>query len=267
MAYRFIAFDLDDTALHDDRTLSQRLKEAVARATAKGAMVTISSGRIFRSTKRYSDFLDLDTPVMNCQGATITSARTGEVLHNCPVPMDLAQEVIAFLRARDHYVQVNMPDRFIYDTPCKWSESYAQLNGFEGVRVQDLARDIREAPTKLLGMAEPEVTLARLEEARAHFVGRLEVSISKPTLLEFTHPSATKGNALAWIGERYGIGREEMIAVGDSYNDLPMIEYAGLGVAVDNARDVVKERADYIAPSNNNDGVAYVIEKFILGEE
>jgi len=100
--------------------------------------------------------------------------------------------------------------------------------------------------------------------AKERFGERLEVAISVPTMLEITHPQATKGNAMDWICANYGITPQEMIAVGDSINDTTMIQYAGLGAVMENGRDEVKAIADIIVPSNDDDGVAWVIEKYLL---
>lgn len=266
MAYRYIAFDLDGTALHSDRTMSERLKSACQRAAARGCIVAISSGRIYRSTKRFSDFLGIDAPVINCQGAIISDAMTGKELYSRPLEYDMLCDAVDFLRSHNHFVQANTNDGFYFEEDCKWSKYYGSLQGFDGVLVKDLKHDLPCIPAKIVGLAEPEVTLERFEQAKAFFGDRMEIAISQPTMVEFTHPEASKGNALDWICSYYNITPDEMIAVGDSFNDISMIEYAGLGAAVANARQEILDIADVVVSSNDEDGVAELIERYMLEE-
>jgi len=102
---------------------------------------------------------------------------------------------------------------------------------------------------------------------RERFGRELYITRSKPYYLEMLHPEATKGRALRVVAGYFGIPRQEVIAIGDSFNDLDMIRYAGLGVVMENAREEVKRFADYVTRSNEDDGVAEVLEKFVLGRE
>ncbi|MGI6005039.1 MAG: Cof-type HAD-IIB family hydrolase [Christensenellales bacterium] len=266
MTYKLIAFDLDDTALTSDHRITDRLKGAVRRAMDKGVLLVLATGRVPRGALAYVEALGLEGLMINSQGALITDTSSGEILYHTPVPMALVREIVRFMRAHGMYVQAVVPDGFYYELECRYSGEYARLNGFKGTRVDDLERDLPAEPTKMLAIDEPEVILAIRDTVKAHFGGRLEATISKTQLLEMVSPSASKGGALKWLSGRLGIAKEEMIAVGDSFNDLSMIEYAGLGVAVGNAREPVLRAADFVAPTNDEDGLAYTIEKFILGE-
>ena len=125
----------------------------------------------------------------------------------------------------------------------------------------------REEPIKLLVIDNQD----RIREMFAYFkelFGRnLQISFSRPEYLEFTNAEATKGNALAVLGQMLDISREEIIAIGDSHNDISMIEYAGLGIAMGNAIDELKHHADYVTKGNDENGVAEAVERFILKKE
>jgi HAD superfamily hydrolase (TIGR01484 family) len=142
---------------------------------------------------------------------------------------------------------------------------YSFISGVKPKLVGDLLRVLDRPPIKLLAIAEEPLLDQLSAELRPKYAGRVHISKSKPFFLEFSHPEATKGHALAALAEFYGIKREEVIAIGDSFNDLEMIEYAGLGVMVANAREELKSLADYVTKANNGAGVVEVIEKFVLG--
>ena len=153
---------------------------------------------------------------------------------------------------------------FFYEKETNWSELYGKRQGFPGRIVDNLEHGLPELPVKVIGMGEPEIVFDSFKKAKDFFGNNLEIAISVPTMLEITHPLATKGNAMDWICDHYHIEPSEMIAVGDSFNDITMIKYAGLGAAMMNGRDEVKAVSDIVVPSNEEDGVAWLIEKYLL---
>ncbi|RYD07145.1 hypothetical protein N752_00755 [Desulforamulus aquiferis] len=128
----------------------------------------------------------------------------------------------------------------------------------------DLLKFLNQDPTKVLVVGDEALLDNLWREMAQHFGESLHITKSKPHFLELSHPQATKGHALDMLAKGWGLNREQVIAIGDSYNDLEMIEYAGLGVIMGNARQDVKDKADYVTNSNEEDGVAEVIKKFIL---
>ncbi|MBE0466620.1 MAG: HAD-IIB family hydrolase, partial [Candidatus Desulforudis sp.] len=144
---------------------------------------------------------------------------------------------------------------------------YAALSRVEARVVGDLLSFMGErSPTKVLTIASEAEILAQMRDMQTFFPAeQVHITRSKPYFLEFSHPLATKGRALEHLAGHYGIPREAVMAVGDGYNDLDMIEYAGLGVMMANAREEVKRYADYVTGSNDADGVAEAVERFVLG--
>ena len=139
------------------------------------------------------------------------------------------------------------------------------LTGLEPIIIEDIDELVNQGVTKLLWLDEAEKHFEYQKMLDETLVNKKIVyCTSQPTFLEFMGEGVSKAVALEKLGEMLGATREESIAVGDGFNDLEMIEYAGLGIAMENAPDAVKEKSDYITDSNDNDGVAKAIEKFML---
>ena len=263
--YKLIAVDLDDTLLDEQLNLTMRVREAIRLALAAGVRFTFATGRMFRSAKPYAEVLGLDIPLITYQGALVKNHRSGEVFLYRPLPLDCAREIVSYIHTLGYHMNAYLDDNLYmeYDTPE--GRRYSDIAQVQPELVGDLLRILARPPIKLLTIAE-EGLLDQLSEILVpRYAGRVHISKSKPYFLEFSHPQATKGYALQALAEFYGIKKEEVIAIGDSYNDLEMLDYAGLGVMVANARESLRDKADYITSGTNGDGVVEVIEKFILG--
>ncbi|MFZ5632817.1 MAG: HAD-IIB family hydrolase [Bacillota bacterium] len=169
-----------------------------------------------------------------------------------------------------YHTNIYIDDNLLVERITGESRLYRAISKVEPAQVGDLAAylcRVRREPTKIL-VVSAEENLDRLSaELKKDFSDRLHITKSKPYFLEFMHPEATKARALQAVADYYGIAREKIIAVGDSYNDLEMVDYAGLGVVVANAREEVKLKADYVTSANTEGGVARVISKFIFNGE
>jgi len=266
--YKLLAVDLDDTLLDANLNVPGRSRRAIALALQAGVRVTLATGRMYRSALPFARQLGVEDYLITYQGALVRHAATGEVLFHRPVPLDLALEVLALVKRYGYHVNIYLDD-FLYVAEHRpESARYAAHSRIPLEAVGDLAAFLKERgqdPTKVLVVAREEQLDELAAEARPLFGGGLHITKSKPHFLEFSHPLGNKGYALAAIAAHYGVEREEIIAVGDSYNDIEMIEYAGLGVVVSNARPEIRERADFVCPSNEECGVAEVVERFILG--
>jgi len=174
-------------------------------------------------------------------------------------------EIVKKCSSDDAHLQVYIDDDYYVREYNEFSELYRKNVGVTGIAVGPLDQFVKKDPTKLLIIDNPDKVLKMREEYNSLFGELLQITISKPNYLEFTHKDATKGKALEYLAKAFEIDRSEVIAIGDSYNDISMIEYAGLGVVMGNACEEVKRRADYITRTNNEDGVAEVIYKFIFG--
>lgn len=264
MSIKLVALDLDDTLLDNNRTVSPRARAAIAAAIARGVTVTVATGRMFPSALPYAEQLALDVPLITYNGALVRYGLSGETLLHRPVDEATAGELLALFRARGWYIQVYLDDVLYVRERDENARMYETVAGITSVAVGDRLWTMGGAPTKLLAMADPERMPAIDAAVRAACGGRVYTARSKPHYLEITHPDANKGAALAFLAGRLGISREEVMAVGDSVNDLDMIRYAGLGVAMGNASPEVREAADAVTAANDADGVAAAIEEYVL---
>lgn len=264
--YRMLAIDLDDTLLNGKLVISQRNKEYIQRAREAGVQVTLATGRMYCSALPYARELGLNLPLVTYQGALVKEAVSGEVLLHLPVPLALAREAVAWVKRLGYHINVYLDDKLYVEKMTPEAEQYMKISGIPAHPVGNMLDFLQTDPTKVLFVGGVE-ELDQLEvEMKQHFGSSLHICKSKPHFLELSHPEATKGHALDNLARLWGINREQVIAIGDAPNDLEMIEYAGLGVVMGNASPEVKAKADYIAPSNEEDGVAHVIAKFIFQE-
>lgn len=267
MSIRAIAFDLDDTLLRPDNTISPYTVDVLTRAAAKGIRIIPASGRTFGSMmKAVPPIAHLASCLVSCNGSEVWSPE-GETIMQELLPVSVAHEVAAFAAGRGVYCQTYAPDRFFYTVENEWAASYAKLSSLQGECVGDLIRFIRKPVTKLLMMDDPERVAVLLKEAQALFGERASLTCSKPYFLECNPLHATKANALRWCADRFGFTMDELLCFGDSLNDVSMLQAAGLGVAVANARDDVKALGFPLCRTNAEDGVARYIEENVLSKE
>jgi hypothetical protein len=265
MQYKLLAIDLDDTLLRHDLAISQRNIAAVREAVQKGVKVTLASGRATQSVQHYLDVLGLEIPVIAYQGARVVDTKTGQVMYKKEIEPDRAMQVIRFAEKTGIHCNVYVDDVIYVEEMSKWAEFYHSLSKIVPMKaVGKLSEFLNKPTTKIILIDEHE----RLQEIKSEVEKLVDEDInvffSKPNYLEFTNRYGTKGAAVKFLGEYFGINREEIMAIGDTYNDISMIEYAGLGVCMNNGPEEVKKLADYITLSNEEDGVAHAIEKFLL---
>ena len=262
MSYKLVAIDLDDTFINSKHQFTQRTKEAVKSAVKKGVSIVIATGRTYRGTLRYIQRINLKAPTITCGGAMVIDRR-GNKIYESQVSHEQAKRVLEYAKSIGVHSQVYLNDDFVFPIRTEYTKIYEGFFGFPGVEAPDLLEYKDLTTPKVLFISEPEKIIEIQKEAAALFP-ELMVARSKPFYLEFNNPKASKGAALEFLANDMGIPREEVIAIGDSEIDASMIEYAGLGVAVENAIPSVKEKADFITCSNDQEGVAHVLEKYVL---
>lgn len=255
--------DLDDTLLTAEHTLSPRTVRTLQRIQRQGVKVILASGRAAASMRPYVETVGTPWPYIACNGAQIVDAHSGEVLASSELPVALAREMLAWLKARDVYAQLYEEDDWCYDKPCRYADDYCRSSGVIGRRVDDLAAYIQRPTAKLLAVDEPERIRALIAEASDAFRGRLSVATSKPYFMEVTSLEATKGNAVKKLAAMLGLTPETTICAGDSLNDLSMLSWSQLPVSVSNARDAVKAVAWRVAGNGQQDGIAELLDELI----
>ena len=266
MARKLVALDLDDSLLDPDLQISPDCRQAIEQVRQRGVVVTISTGRMYRSARPYALQLGLEVPLITYEGAWVKNSCTEEVLYAKPVPGRLAREVMQFFKNAGVHFHSYFDDQLVMEALTPEGLAYGRLAGVEIQLREDLIAglDSNEA-MKIMAISRQEDELVEMEQTLKNCYGeRLHITRSKPHFLEVMHPEADKAKALQVIAGYYRLDRLEIMAVGDSYNDLEMIAWAGLGVAMGNAFPAVKARADFVTGSNTEAGVAQALRRFIL---
>ncbi|WP_047152877.1 Cof-type HAD-IIB family hydrolase [Aneurinibacillus tyrosinisolvens] len=264
--YRMIAIDLDDTLLTDDLTITPGTIKAIRQAMDAGVVVTVATGRMFPSAVPFASQLGINVPLITYQGALIKDIEGKETLYERLVSPEISRRLIELARRKNIHLQVYQDDTLYSAVDNDKIQEYAKFAGVPYKIEPDLEKLSERGFIKLLHFEDPEVLDVLAEELAQEFKEEAHITKSKSYFLEVMHPEANKGKAVLFLAERLGIEPAEIIGIGDSYNDLDLLEAAGLGVAMGNAPDAIKERADYVTLSNNEEGVRHVIEKFILNK-
>ncbi|ADY57485.1 Cof-like hydrolase [Syntrophobotulus glycolicus DSM 8271] len=266
---KLIAIDMDETLLNHDWKISRRNVEAIRQAAAQGVRVTLATGRMAASCRKFAKELGLDVPVITYHGALVEEALSGEVLYRKVIPISLAEPIIRELLDRKVHTQVYVKDRVFVNQANEYSDYYRRMSGVnvEETDVFALMKEEKEGFEKILLIGREKEIAELTGELTSRYAQSLHFTSSRPIYLDLLNKSVNKGTAIKDLADQLGIRREEVMAIGDSWNDREMIEYAGIGVAMGNAREEIKEIADYITDSNAEDGVAKAIENLVLAQE
>ena len=263
MTYKLIALDIDGTLRRPDGHISERTKRALARVREAGAAVTIATGRSFRSAVDATADLNLSTPIASFQGAHLADPRTGRVLWHRPLTQELTMQALARLDGWEGGVMAFIGDDVYVARLSEWTESYGGRNGVRLHEVGSLETIADREPTRLVAVGD-EGRVAALETALwSHFGDAMHVTRSLPQFCEILHPGGGKHRALQNLCERLGVDREQTLAFGNGYNDVHMLRWAGLGVAVGDSVPEAADAADMMAPSVEDDGPAQVLEEML----
>jgi len=243
--------------------LRERTRAAIAATRAAGIHFVIVTGRMFRSVRPYALEARLDDPVVCYQGAVVAEPVSGRWLRHVPIPLPLARETIAALNQDGFGLNCYVDDELYVAEITPEARRYADFQHLELHVVGDLLAWLQKPPTKLVVISDPEELDTLEEQLKARFGGRLYISKSLPHFLEFAAPDVTKAAGLGFLAELLGFAPERTVAFGDGENDVELVEWAGYGVAVENAHDRVKQAADFVCPPVGEEGVAQVLEAFL----
>ncbi|NLJ88569.1 MAG: HAD family phosphatase [Epulopiscium sp.] len=268
MKYKMLVTDMDDTLLNDDLTISKENEEAIKKAIELGVRVILCSGRATTSMAKYVKQLNLDKKGkygISYNGSIIFDTSSLRPVYEENISKEDAKFLFSFGKDNNLYVQTYQNDDFIVEKRSRYSDIYSSITGMEAKEVGDLIEWINDGVIKVLFQGENDKLLKVTEQLKPIIKGKLHMFFSKPTYLEFTNINANKGLTVKRLREEFGFSKDEVICIGDNFNDLYMIKEAGVGVAVANAQEKVREYADYVTKSTNNEhAIKEVIEKFIL---
>lgn len=262
--YRLVATDLDGTLFGHDMVISPRTRRALASLAERDCHLVLATGRMFRATVPVARELSIVTPLVTYQGALIRHMTTLEDAWHRTLPADLAAEALEALEEAGFHINLYVNDELHLKHLTPEAQSYISLARVEHRLCGSWAEAMAAMePTKIVGIGPEEKVAASVVALKARFGDRLFITQSQPTFLEIAHPSVNKGAAVAHLAEQLGIPREQVVAVGDGMNDLDMIEYAGLGVAMGQGHPELRARARRVTRPLAEDGVACLIEDLI----
>lgn len=266
--YRLLVLDLDGTLTNSKKEISPRNLRTLLRLQQSGVRLVLASGRPTYGIVPLAEQLQMKENngyILSYNGGEIIDWSTGELLYKNLLPDDVLP--ILYQTATD-----NRQTILTYDNECILTENpndpYVQkeafLNKMQVRRVENFLQEIPLPLPKCLIVGEPEQLMKTEAELSLRLQRQISVYRSEPYFLELVPLGIDKARSIAVLSEKLGITREEVAAMGDGYNDLSMIKYAGLGIAMNNAQEPVKAAANYIAPSNDEDGVAIAVERYFL---
>jgi Cof subfamily protein (haloacid dehalogenase superfamily) len=265
MAYRLVVADLDGTARSRRFGVTPGVRRAIANARARGVRVCVATGRMWRSAAPWVQSLGADAPVILYNGGRVFDFAGGRILYDRRLPAEATRQALAVIR-RDPNVQPHLflNDHVYVERRHPMTDAYAEDDGLGYDVVAAFEPLLTADPHKILvtgesGKLEVLGTVARQAGLAAHVVQ------SEPTKLEFLPPGVSKGTALREMLDQLRIETAEVIAVGDNWNDVEMIEAAGLGVAMADAPEGVRARADHVCGTADEEGFRDVLERFVLG--
>jgi Cof subfamily protein (haloacid dehalogenase superfamily) len=260
-----VAFDLDGTLLGEELLLRPRVLAAVRRMRERGIEGCVVTGRMYRAALPFVRELGFTAPVVCYQGAAVIDSQTDEVLLDVPLPNAQALMLDAYARRENLHLQLYANDRYYCEERNRYAALYAKISGVEPVIVPSL-RDqfaVWDA-TKACFIAEPDVIVEHLPRVKALLDGDAYVTRSIPYFLEVMNADVNKGRALDVVAKRLGIDPRNVMAIGDSWNDAPLLEAAGFAVAMGSAPPELRGIADAIVADVENDGVAEALERYVL---
>jgi Cof subfamily protein (haloacid dehalogenase superfamily) len=224
--------------------------------------VIVVTGRMVQSLRRVLAPAHLHDPVICYQGAAVVGADGTWLLH-VPIELELAREAIAAVEADGYDPNVYVGDELYVSRVTPGSRAYADFQQIPIHSVGDVKEWLPEPPTKIVCVGDPDALDRLGERMRARFADRLWVTKSLPKFLEFATIGVSKGSGMEFLSERLGFAQARTIAFGDGENDVELVEWAGFGIAVENAHERVKEVADWICPPAAEEGVAQVLEALV----
>ena len=263
MEIKLIASDMDDTLLNSDVKISERNAKAIEAALKAGKIFLIATGRMYVSARPYAEKLGLDVPLVTYNGALVKGSASGEVFYEHKMKLETANEVLAYCKEKGYYVQLYVGDSILIKEENYFSRMYTKISGIPTTAIGEALYHTDAEPYKILVMTGADEFNAVWQQFGARFAGKLDVTSSKDNFLELMEPGVNKWEAVKSVAASYGVKPEEIMCIGDSNNDISMIANAGIGVAVANAKDNVKEHAKIVTASNDEDGVAMVIESIL----
>ncbi len=270
MSYKIIVLDLDGTLTNSQKEITPKTKEALMSSQKKGKKVVLASGRPTPGIIKLADELKLDHYggyILSFNGARIIDYKTKEIIYNAVLPSQMIMPIYKEAKALNIGILSYTEDEIILGNGMdEYNKLEAKINGIPMREVDNFPEYINFPVNKCLLTGEPERMADCETVLKQKFGEYLNIYRSEPFFLEVMPQNIDKAYSLRKLLEHLNLTPKQMICCGDGYNDLSMIKYAGLGVAMANAQEIVKKAAQFVTYSNDEDGIAHVVETFLLGD-
>ncbi len=268
---RLLVLDIDGTIAGQSNQVTAGVQQAIQAVQERGIQVALATGRMYCSALRFHETINSQLPIVAYNGAWIQNPSDGQIYSHIPVPKHIALELLAYFQQPQWQSQVEvhfyLEDRLYVEEITAQTEDYSQRSQVDAIAVGDLSSLLNSDPTKVLALSQDASVTQHLAAnvPQSYQNEGIYLTQSSPIYLEATHADVNKGSAVKYLAEKImGLTSDQVMAVGDNFNDLAMLEYVGTSVAMGNAPQPVKDSAEWVAPDVEADGVAAAIEKFLL---
>ncbi len=268
---QLLVLDIDGTIAGRSNDIREPVKQAIRSARTKGIQVAIATGRMYCSALRFHEAVGSTLPLLAYQGAWIQDPATQQLYRHLPLSRTSAEQLLDYFESEALRsllsVHFYINDQLYVREITNETKIYAQRANIQPQAVGDLRKVVASEPTKILALSDDTAIIDQLwGSLRQHYTpAELYLTKSVATFFEATHPAVNKGAAVRYLAEELlGLEARNVMAIGDNFNDLEMLQYAGLGIAMGNAPAAVQEVAQWVAPSVEEDGAATAIEAFVL---
>lgn len=271
MKYKLLVLDVDGTLLNSEKEISKQTLATLLKVQQMGIRIVLASGRSAYGLRDLIDKLELKNNggyLLSYNGGQIIDVKNDEILFEKRIDPKMFPFLEKEARKNACGIFTYHKDQLITTNPENIHiQNEAKLNGMDILVVDKLSEAVDFSPCKCVLVSDDEKALVGLKDhMRKRLAGVLDVYRSEPFFLEIVPEFIDKGNTLGVLIEKLGIGAEEVMAIGDGRRDFSMIQLSGLGVAMGNAQDSIQACADFVTESNDNDGVAVAVQKFIIAE-
>jgi Cof subfamily protein (haloacid dehalogenase superfamily) len=269
MKYKMIVTDMDDTLLNSEGKISRENKEAIMKIQKMGIKFVLASGRPTFAMKEFAKELELDrygSYMLSYNGAIITECATDKIWLEEKLTVEDAHKIYDLSKEHNVHLLTYVDEKITAETTSEYIDVEVDLTGMPYRKVDCFKSTVTEPVVKCIMLEKPEYLKEVEKKLNELLKGEYSLAISKPFFLEVMKKGIDKGASLLKLAHKLDIKPEEIIGVGDSYNDLTMLEVAGMPVAVENAKVEVKNMAKFISTSHNDHALKTVIEKFITNK-
>ncbi|AGA29359.1 Cof-type HAD-IIB family hydrolase [Singulisphaera acidiphila] len=264
--YSLAAIDIDDTLVGPDKKISWENRRAVEQLQALGCRVVLASGRRHANMLSFCGELGLDDFVVSAQGARVEHLRTGEVIYHATLTSADQVSLVAEGHRRGFTVMLWLREEVFAEAQTFWVENYSKHSGDDLITIADLLPLTARPAEKIIWAAEPDRIASTSTEMGARYAGQLSVTITEDWYLEFTAPNANKDDGVAALARHLEIPRSAVLAFGDGHNDVSLLSWAGMGVAMPHGRDAARLAARIVASEGNPESALARAVDQLVGE-